>query len=114
MQKIDAEELVSIILGPIILAGIVWGIHTAYQNYVEENERNFDNDIVECNPNENPDCIEEAPLDASDIYGPGEEPVNGNPGYHSVEGYYRSDGTHVNGYIRSNPDGNPNNNLGGK
>ncbi|MFJ5718149.1 hypothetical protein [Neobacillus sp. NPDC093127] len=36
---------------------------------------------------------------------------NENPGYHQVKGYYRKDGTYVRPYIRSNPDGNPNNNL---
>lgn len=28
-----------------------------------------------------------------------------NPGTHHVDGYYRSDGTYVNGYERTNPDG---------
>jgi hypothetical protein len=40
---------------------------------------------------------------------------NNSPGYHTVEGYTRtnSDGssTHVDGYIRSNPDGDKSNNL---
>lgn len=34
-----------------------------------------------------------------------------DPGTHRVNGYYRKDGTHVDSYIRSNPDGNPDNNL---
>jgi len=34
-----------------------------------------------------------------------------SPGTHWVNGYDRSDGTHVRGYERSNPDGNPYNNL---
>lgn len=42
--------------------------------------------------------------------GPGDS-GSGSPGYHSVDGYYRSDGSYVNGYIRSNPDGNPYNNI---
>ncbi|RHW38718.1 hypothetical protein D1B33_07545 [Lysinibacillus yapensis] len=33
------------------------------------------------------------------------------PGYHYVDDYYRSDGTHVESHFRSNPDGNPDNNL---
>ncbi|HFJ9472404.1 hypothetical protein [Bacillus cereus group sp. MYBKT111-2] len=36
---------------------------------------------------------------------------NNNPGVHSVKGYYRSDGTYVEGYMRSNPDGIKSNNL---
>lgn len=34
-----------------------------------------------------------------------------SPGVHYVEGYYRKDGTYVRPHIRSNPDGNPYNNL---
>ncbi|BCC78898.1 TPA: DUF3892 domain-containing protein [Bacillus cereus] len=34
-----------------------------------------------------------------------------DPGTHRVNGYYRKDGTHVDSYIRSNPDGDPTNNL---
>lgn len=34
-----------------------------------------------------------------------------HPGYHQVDGYYRSDGTYVEPYIRSNPDGVLSNNL---
>jgi hypothetical protein len=45
-----------------------------------------------------------------DEWGPGAESDNG-PGYHEVNGYYRSDGTYVEPYIRSNPDGNPYNNI---
>jgi len=33
------------------------------------------------------------------------------PGVHWVNGYYRSDGTYVNGYWRTNPDGDPSNNF---
>lgn len=33
------------------------------------------------------------------------------PGIHSVDGYYRKDGTYVEPHIRSNPDGDPSNNL---
>lgn len=42
-----------------------------------------------------------------------EEPTKGNdnPGVHSVNGYYRSDGTYVEGHMRSNPDGIKSNNL---
>ncbi len=36
---------------------------------------------------------------------------NSNPGIHSVDGYYRGDGTYVKPHIRSNPDGDPSNNL---
>ncbi|MCA1058125.1 hypothetical protein LCL96_04230 [Rossellomorea aquimaris] len=43
-------------------------------------------------------------------WGPGAD-SNNNPGTHQVDGYYRSDGTYVEPYIRSNPDGNPYNNL---
>ncbi len=42
---------------------------------------------------------------------PGNNNSNNNPGYHNVDGYYRSDGTYVEPYIRSNPDGNPSNNI---
>lgn len=41
------------------------------------------------------------------------EPSNSSPGYHNVKGYWRG-GTYVDPYIRSNPDGNPNNNLNGE
>ncbi|WP_257232999.1 hypothetical protein [Acinetobacter sp. YH01024] len=34
-----------------------------------------------------------------------------NSGYHSVEGYTRSDGTEVGGYVRGNPDGIEENNI---
>ncbi|PFB59160.1 hypothetical protein CN268_20160 [Bacillus anthracis] len=34
-----------------------------------------------------------------------------DPATHRVNGYYRKDGTHVDSYIRSNPDGNADNNL---
>lgn len=34
-----------------------------------------------------------------------------SPGTHRVNGYYRDNGTYVEGYERSNPDGNPFNNL---
>ncbi|AZJ24018.1 hypothetical protein CT694_31330 (plasmid) [Bacillus wiedmannii bv. thuringiensis] len=34
-----------------------------------------------------------------------------SPGIHSLDGYYRKDGTYVEPYIRSNPDGDPSNNL---
>lgn len=45
-------------------------------------------------------------------WGPGvDNDGGGSPGYHNVDGYYRSDGTYVSPHIRSNPDGNPNNNL---
>lgn len=37
--------------------------------------------------------------------------VGSGPGTHSVEGYYRSDGTYVRGHMRSNPNGNSFNNL---
>ncbi|MDA2474487.1 hypothetical protein PDN47_25875 [Bacillus cereus] len=42
-----------------------------------------------------------------------EDPTKGNdnPGVHSVNGYYRSDGTYVEGHMRSNPDGIKSNNL---
>ena len=43
-------------------------------------------------------------------WGPGVD-SNSNPGYHSVDGYYRSDATYVDSYIRSNPDGDTSNNL---
>jgi hypothetical protein len=48
--------------------------------------------------------------DMSDSY-EGESGGSNGPGTHYVEGYYRSDGTYVSGYKRSNPDGNPYNNL---
>lgn len=34
-----------------------------------------------------------------------------DPGVHWVNGYDRSDGTHVDGYLRTNPDGDPTNNF---
>jgi hypothetical protein len=37
--------------------------------------------------------------------------TDSGPGIHNVDGYYRSDGTYVRPYIRSNPDGDPTNNL---
>ncbi|MGE6401889.1 hypothetical protein [Bacillus cereus] len=40
-----------------------------------------------------------------------DEPGNSNPGTHSVNGYYRGDGTYVKPHIRSNPDGDRSNNL---
>ena len=47
----------------------------------------------------------ESPFEGDDDY------YADSPGTHWVNGYDRSDGTHVNGYERSNPDGNPYNNL---
>ncbi|MDQ0902746.1 hypothetical protein [Paenibacillus sp. V4I7] len=38
----------------------------------------------------------------------------GGSGYHNVRPYTRSDGTQVNGYIRSNPDSSKSNNINGK
>ncbi|MGF3105757.1 hypothetical protein [Rossellomorea sp. DUT-2] len=43
-------------------------------------------------------------------WGPGAD-HNSNPGTHQVDGYYKSNGTYVEPYLRSNPDGNPHNNL---
>ncbi|MFC5449171.1 hypothetical protein ACFPOG_12940 [Paenibacillus aestuarii] len=40
--------------------------------------------------------------------------TSGSPGYHYVQPYTKSNGTHVDGYIRSNPDGDKSNNINHK
>lgn len=60
-------------------------------------------------------CLASVPeLMRDAIAGPPDDMDSGDDdvGTHWVDDYYRSDGTHVDGYERSNPDGNPNNNLG--
>lgn len=56
-----------------------------------------------------PACEQEQMEDSRDY--PDEPSGDSSPGYHSVDGYYRSDGTYVQPYIRSNPDGNSSNNI---
>lgn len=52
-------------------------------------------------------CVNPSYEDYGDDHGYGDD----SPGTHWVEGYTQSDGTYVNGYERSNPDGNLFNNL---
>ncbi|WP_462410417.1 hypothetical protein [Neobacillus sp. Marseille-QA0830] len=108
---------ITVALG-ITASFVFWGVVITY------GVRAFIHTVEESQKEKHPpcyytyNCSEPAPRD--DGYYDASVPSGDNnnygdsPGYHHVDGYYRSDGTHVNGYIRSNPDGNPNNNLGGK
>ena len=40
-----------------------------------------------------------------------DDPGTSDPGVHGVDGYTRQDGTQVDGYLRTNPDGDPTNNF---
>jgi hypothetical protein len=65
--------------------------------------------VSECS--ESSPCLPQVP-DTSDLID-AETPSGDNnsfPGYHGVEGHYR-DGQYIEPYIRSNPDGDPSNNL---
>ncbi|NMD72791.1 hypothetical protein HHO41_21450 [Bacillus sp. DNRA2] len=57
------------------------------------------------------EAMEQAERDKHYVPEPPITETPNNPGYHSVKGYYRSDGTYVRPYIRSNPDGSTLNNL---
>lgn len=49
--------------------------------------------------------------DTPDNWGPGYDSGDSNPGYHEVDGYYNSNGTYVEPYLRTNPDGYEGNNF---
>lgn len=96
--------------GYVIVWGVIVGIGFAGFTFVKSS---FHKDSP--SPSYCPECEEESPDydysdDSTDSIGPGAD-NNSGPGYHNVDGYYRSDGTYVQPYIRSNPDGNPYNNI---
>jgi hypothetical protein len=88
-----------------IFVGAAYSFHDLYKTLTHQEEG--------CPRGNN--CGPNAP-DSSDLIDleTGGSSNSDEPGYHDVQGYYRKDGRHVDSYIRSNPDGNPNNNLGGK
>jgi len=76
------------------------------KNYIEYNEHQrkykTDNYYEEKHKRNNPNDYEDEDFFYED---------SNSPGTHWVDGYYRDDGTYVEGYERSNPDGDLSNNL---